>query len=139
MYLPGDLLVKTDRMAMAASIEPRSPFLDHKLVEWSARVPDQLKIRGRSGKYLLKKAFVDDLPENVRRHRKQGFGIPLGAWFRGPLYDWARQLLTARGTLIDQWFEHTTMDAMLNEHHTGRVDHGKRIYALAMLALWSKG
>ena len=138
-YLPGDLLVKADRMAMAASIEPRSPFLDHKLVEWSARVPDHLKLRGRSGKYLLKKAFAEYLPENVRRHRKQGFGIPLSAWFRGPLYDWSRGLLTSEGSSLDVWFDRNVMTSMLEEHRAGRVDHGKRIYALTMLALWMKG
>ena len=138
-YLPGDLLVKADRMAMAASIEPRSPFLDHKMVEWSARLPDQLKVRGRSGKYLLKKAFADYLPENVRKHRKQGFGIPLSAWFRGPLYDWSKELLTSNGSPLHQWFNTHVMNTILDEHRAGRVDHGKRIYALAMLALWTKG
>jgi asparagine synthase (glutamine-hydrolysing) len=78
-YLPGDLLVKADRMTMAASLEGRSPFLDHEIVEWSARLPDSLKVRGRSGKYLLKKAFAGYLPEPVKSHRKQGFGIPLAA------------------------------------------------------------
>jgi len=138
-YLPGDLLVKSDRMAMAASIEPRSPFLDHKMVEWSARVPDQYKVRGRTGKYLLKKAFGDLLPENVRRHRKQGFGIPLSAWFRGPLHDWSKDLLTSKGSPLDPWFDRRIMSSMLEEHRAGRMDHGKRIYALTMLALWSKG
>ena len=135
-YLPGDLLVKADRMAMAASIEPRSPFLDHKVVEWSARVPDQFKVKGRSGKYLLKKAFADYLPENVRSHRKQGFGIPLGAWFRGPLYGWAKELLSANGGPLGDWFEKRMLTTLLEEHRAGHEDHGKRIYALAMLALW---
>ena len=138
-YLPGDLLVKADRMAMAASIEPRSPFLDHKMVEWSARVPDQFKVRGRSGKYLLKKAFANYLPENVRKHRKQGFGIPVSAWFRGPLYSWSKELLASDGNLLNQWFDRNTINSMLEEHRAGRVDHGKRIYALTMLALWMKG
>jgi len=138
-YLPGDLLVKADRMAMAASIEARSPFLDHKMVEWSARVPDQFKVRGRSGKYLLKKAFADYLPENVRRHRKQGFGIPVSAWFRGPLYKWSKELLVSNGSSLNQWFDCNTINSILVEHHAGRVDHGKRIYALTMLALWMKG
>ena len=137
MYLPGDLLVKADRMAMAASIEARSPFLDHKLVEWSARVPDQFKVRGRSGKYLLKKAFAGYLPENVRRrHSKQGFGIPVGAWFRGPLHEWSKELLLSDG--LGRWFEPNTIIELLDEHRTGRMDHGKRIYALSMLALWEK-
>jgi len=139
-YLPGDLLVKTDRMGMAASIEPRSPFLDHKVVEWSARLPDQFKVRGRSGKYLLKKAFKDYLPENVRnRNRKQGFGIPVGAWFRGPLHDWANDLLVPNGSSLDQWFDKRAITTLLEEHRMRRVDHGKRLYALTMLALWKNG
>jgi asparagine synthase (glutamine-hydrolysing) len=137
-YLPGDLLVKADRMTMAASIEGRSPFLDHKMVEWSARVPDQFKVRGRSGKYLLKKAFANELPESIKGRGKQGFGIPLGAWFREPLYNWAKQLLVMDGNSINQWFDRKIMNSMLEEHRNGRVDHGKRIYALTMLALWLK-
>jgi asparagine synthase (glutamine-hydrolysing) len=124
---------------MAASIEPRSPFLDHKMIEWSARLPDHLKVRGRSGKYLLKKAFADYLPENVRKHPKQGFGIPVGVWFRGPLYDWSKELFIAEGSALHQWFDRKVMTSMLEEHRGGRIDHGKRIYALAMLALWMKG
>jgi len=137
-YLSGDLLVKADRMTMAASLEGRSPFLDHEMVEWSARVPDQFKVRSRSGKYLLKKAFESYLPENVRKHRKQGFGIPVSAWFRGPLYDWATELLVANGNGLNQWFDRNAIKSLLVEHRAGRVDHGKRIYALSMLALWSK-
>lgn len=138
-YLSGDLLVKADRMTMAASLEGRSPFLDHEIVEWSARVPDQFKVRGRSGKYLLKKAFESYLPENVKRHRKQGFGVPIGVWFRGALYNWAKELLVANGNSLDQWFDRNTMSSLIEEHRAGRVDHSKRIYALTMLALWSKG
>ncbi|MEP6894543.1 MAG: asparagine synthase (glutamine-hydrolyzing), partial [Chloroflexota bacterium] len=138
-YLPGDLLVKADRMAMAASIEARSPFLDHKMVEWSARVPDQFKVHGRSGKYLLKKAFADYLPDKVKSHRKQGFGIPVGTWFRGPLHDWAKELLTSKESSLNQWFDQKVVSSMLAEHRAGQVDHGKRIYALTMLALWTKG
>jgi asparagine synthase (glutamine-hydrolysing) len=138
-YLPGDLLVKADRMGMAASIEPRSPFLDYKVIEWSARVPDDLKVRGRSGKYLLKKAFAEYLPETVRKHRKQGFGIPLGAWFRGLLYDWSKDVLISNDSPLQQWFNRDMINLLLAEHRAGRVDHGKRIYALTMLALWAKG
>jgi len=108
-------------------------------VEWSARVPDQFKVRGRSGKYLLKKAFADYLPEKVKSHSKQGFGIPVAAWFRGPLYDWAKELLAANGSSLNQWFDRKVVSSMLAEHRAGRVDHGKRIYALTMLALWLKG
>jgi asparagine synthase (glutamine-hydrolysing) len=109
------------------------------MVEWSARVPDRFKVRGRSGKYLLKKAFTNYLPENVRNHRKQGFGIPVSTWFRGPLYDWSKELLASNESVLNRWFDRNTVTSLLEEHRAGRVDHGKRIYALTMLALWMKG
>ncbi len=137
-YLPGGLLVKADRMTMAASLEGRSPFLDHELVEWAARVPDQFKVRGRSGKYLLKKAFAKELPDSIKGRGKQGFGIPLSAWFRGPLYDWSKQLLLGAGSPLHPWFEPAVLATFLEEHKSGRVDHGKRLYALAMLGVWAK-
>lgn len=135
-YLPGDLLVKADRMTMAASLEGRSPFLDQEIVAWAARLPDSLKVRGRNGKYLLKKAFAGYLPESVKGHGKQGFGIPLGTWFRGPLAGWARGLLTGAGSPLRNWFNPPVLESFLEEHLHGRADHGKRLYALSMLALW---
>lgn len=137
-YLPGDLLVKADRMTMAASLEGRSPFLDHEIVEWAARVPDHLKVRGRSGKYLLKKAFAKELPDAIRGRGKQGFGIPISAWFRGPLYEWSKQLLLAEGSPLHQWFDRAALGKYLEEHKSARADHGKRLYALAMLGVWAK-
>ncbi len=136
-YLPGDLLVKADRMTMAASLEGRSPFLDHEIVEWTARLPDSLKRRGQSGKYLLRKAFDSYLPESVKSHRKQGFGIPLAAWFRGPLAGWSRQLLLGNGSPLGAWFQEKEQEKLLDEHAEARVDHGKRLYALSMLAIWA--
>jgi asparagine synthase (glutamine-hydrolysing) len=138
-YLPGDLLIKADRMTMAASLEGRSPFLDHEIVEWAARLPDSLKLRGRSGKYLLKKAFANELPENVQSHGKQGFGIPLAAWFRRPLADWSRELLLGVESPLGGLFNQPALQNLINEHGQARADHGKRLYALAMLALWMKG
>ena len=135
-YLPGDLLVKADRMTMAASLEGRSPFLDHEMVEWTARLPDRFKVRGRSGKYLLKKAFASALPESVLSHGKQGFGIPVSAWFRGPLYAWAREMLLSEGAPVHRWFESAALGKLLEEHRSARFDHGKRLYALIMLGIW---
>jgi asparagine synthase (glutamine-hydrolysing) len=126
-------------MTMAASLEGRSPFLDHEIVEWAARVPDQFKVRGRSGKYLLKKAFAKELPESIKGRGKQGFGIPVSAWFRGPLYDWSKQLLLAEGSPLHQWFDRAALGKYLEEHKSARADHGKRLYALAMLGVWAKG
>ena len=136
-YLPGDLLVKADRMTMAASLEGRSPFLDHEIVEWSARVPDALMVKERSGKYLLKKAFAAYLPEKVKGRGKQGFGIPVAAWFRGPLVEWSKDLLLTDGCPLHQWFHRDVLATIIEEHRTGRADHGKRLYTLAMLCLWA--
>ena len=137
-YLPGDLLVKADRMTMAASLEGRSPFLDHELVEWTARLPDRMKLRGVTGKYLLKKAFAGELPPAVRSHRKQGFGLPLAAWFRGPLAAWSGALLLDPGNPMREWFQSSAIQSLLDEHAQARLDHGKRLYALCMLAIWAR-
>jgi asparagine synthase (glutamine-hydrolysing) len=137
-YLPGDLLVKADRMTMASSLEGRSPFLDHELAGWAARLPERLKTRRWQGKYLLRKAFAEYLPDEVAGRGKQGFGIPLGPWFRGPLVDWTRQVLFTPGGQMEAWFERTALEQILAEHQAGRVDHGKRLWALVVLALWAE-
>lgn len=137
-YLPGDLLVKADRMTMAASLEARSPFLDQELVAWTARLPDAMKLRGLRGKYLLRRAFAGYLPKQILAHGKQGFGIPLAAWFRGPLAEWSRELLLGGSSLLQNWFKPEPLRGYLDEHRSGRVDHGKRLYALAMLAVWAQ-
>lgn len=135
-YLPGDLLVKADRMTMAHSLEGRAPFLDHELAGWAARLPESMKVHGRTGKYLLRKAFAEDLPPRVHARGKQGFGIPLNAWFRGPLAEWAAEvILEPRGSLND-WFEYQPRQQLLEEHRSGKANHGKRIYALLILGLW---
>jgi asparagine synthase (glutamine-hydrolysing) len=137
-YLPGDLLVKADRMTMAHSLEGRSPFLDHKLAEWAARLPVDLKVRGHTGKYLLRKTFAANLPTSVGRRGKQGFGIPVGTWFRGPLYGWAEDILLGDHSSLITWFDSSTLRSILDDHRAGRENHGKRIYALVMLGLWAK-
>jgi asparagine synthase (glutamine-hydrolysing) len=138
-YLPGDLLVKADRMTMAASLEARSPFLDQELIEWTARLPDNFKVRGRQGKYLLRKAFEHALPRKVLNHPKQGFGIPVGKWFRGPLRDWARTLLLAKDGPLSSWMNEAPVARLIDEHLQGTNDHGKRLYTLSMLAVWARG
>ncbi|MBM3145378.1 MAG: asparagine synthase (glutamine-hydrolyzing) [Chloroflexi bacterium] len=137
-YLPGDLLVKADRMTMAHSLEGRSPFLDHELAGWAARLPENMKVRGRAGKYLLRKAFARELPPGVHARGKQGFGIPLAGWFRGPLADWAREVILNPQSPLDQWFESHPRQQLLDEHISGRANHGKKIYALVVLGLWGE-
>lgn len=134
-YLPGDLLVKADRMAMAHGLEGRSPLLDHTLAEWAARLPVNLKMRGRTGKYLLRTAFADLLPPAVTAQGKQGFGIPVGKWLREDLSGWLRELLLG-GLAAKSLLRPEALGAILDEHARGRVDHGKRLWALAALELW---
>ncbi len=137
-YLPGDLLLKADRMLMAHSVEGRSPFLDHEFAAWAARLPERLKVRGRRGKYLLRKAFAAHLPPGLLQRGKQGFGIPVGAWFRGPLAAWADELLLDPSGPLDDWFSRSERETLLAEHRDGRADHGKRIYTLVMLKIWTQ-
>jgi asparagine synthase (glutamine-hydrolysing) len=136
-YLPGDLLVKADRMSMAHSLESRSPFLDHQLAEWAARLPGQYKINGLTGKVLLRETFKEFLPEEINRRGKQGFGIPISAWCRGPLSSWLQQTLIHTQEPFKSWFDPSVINRLLDEHQKGKVDHGKRLWALAVLSTWS--
>ena len=135
VYLPGDLLVKADRMAMAHGLEGRSPFLDIELAAFAARLPARLKLRARTGKYLLRRAFADRLPPHIADQPKRGFGLPVAGWFRGPLREFARDLLTS-GRLVRDIVRPEVVNALLDAHESGRADHGKRIFALVMLELW---
>jgi asparagine synthase (glutamine-hydrolysing) len=131
-YLPGDLLLKADIATMAHSLELRSPFLDHEVVALGLALPDPLKVRGREGKVALRRAFANLLPPGVATRGKSGFGVPLGRWFRSDLREAAHDLLaTDRG-----WFRQATVRKLLDEHESGRADHGHRLWCLLMLELW---
>jgi asparagine synthase (glutamine-hydrolysing) len=131
-YLPGDLLLKADLASMAHSLELRSPFLDHEVVALGLALPDSLKTQGREGKVALRRAFAADLPAEVAGRGKSGFGVPLGRWFRSDLRDTAHDLLSGdRG-----WFRPDTVRRLLDEHESGRADHGHRLWCLLMLELW---
>ena len=131
-YLPGDLLLKADIASMAHSLELRSPLLDHEVVELGLALPDRLKARGREGKVALRRAFAAELPPEVAERGKTGFGVPLGRWFREDLRELTRDVLsTDRG-----WFRRDTVIGLLDEHESGRRDHGHRLWCLLMLELW---
>jgi asparagine synthase (glutamine-hydrolysing) len=134
-YLSGDLLPKTDRMTMAHSLEARSPFLDVEWVEWTARLPNRLKVRRMGGKWLLKAAFGDLLPPAICARSKQGFGVPLGLWLRKELRGWAREHLLDRRYLAG-WFRETEVQRLLDEHDSGKYNHGKKLWALLILSVW---
>jgi asparagine synthase (glutamine-hydrolysing) len=137
-YLPDDLLIKADRMNMAASLEARSPFLDHVLVEFAATIPADLKLRGSVSKYILKCAFRGMLPDEIIHRQKHGFGVPVGKWFRTSLREYlADNLLSARtaqrGLLCPR-----TLERMVNEHLSGQRDHGQALWTLLMLEAWAR-
>jgi len=134
-YLSGDLLPKTDRVTMAHSLEARAPLLDLEWVEWTARLPRRYKVRGLQTKWLLKAAFADRLPADVRARGKQGFGVPVGPWLRCELRSWARAHLLENRALAE-WFRPGPIQRLLDEHDSGRMNHGKRLWALLMFALW---
>jgi asparagine synthase (glutamine-hydrolysing) len=137
-YLPGDLLVKADIASMAHSLELRSPLLDRRVLELGISLPDRLKLSGREGKVALRQAFVKELPPEVARRGKAGFGVPLSAWFRGELRPLAADVLldaTARGR---GQLRTATVKRLLDEHVSGRVDHGHRLWCLVMLELWQR-
>ena len=137
-YLPFDLLVKVDITSMANSLEARSPFLDHEVMELAARLPVDLKLRGRTSKYLLKRAFRDLLPsENVNR-RKMGFGVPVGEWFRGPLKPLLSDALLSDECVSSSYLDRSRVKTMIEDHIARRADHAFPLWNLLMLELWHR-
>jgi asparagine synthase (glutamine-hydrolysing) len=136
-YLPECLMTKMDIACMANSLEARSPLLDHKVIEFAFRLPENMKLRGvRGTKWILKEAFRDMLPERIYKRGKMGFGIPLGPWFRGELKDyWAGRCLSQKA-LGRGYFKPEAVRRLWDEHQTGARDNGYRLWALLMLELW---
>lgn len=131
-YLPGDILTKVDRTSMANSLEVRVPILDHHLVEWAARLPLSLRLSGREGKYVLKKAMEETLPHEILYRDKMGFAVPLANWFRGPLKARMHKQLLG-GRLADTGlFDTGAIAKLLEAHGSGLSDHSVAIWSLAM-------
>jgi asparagine synthase (glutamine-hydrolysing) len=137
-YLPGDLLVKMDRMTMAHSLEARSPFLDHHVLELAASLPPSYKLKGRTGKSILKKALAGLVPAEILGRAKMGFGVPVGGWFRRELKPMAYDVLLDARAAGRGYFRPEAVRALLDEHQGRCVDHGHRIWALLILELWHR-
>ena len=138
MYLPDDLLVKMDIASMAHSLEVRSPFLDHVVVEFAATLPANLKVRRLVQKYILKRAMKGILPEAVLRRKKMGFGVPIDFWLRGDLRQFAFDLLLDPRTVQRGYFKASTVRRYLDEHFGGRAHHHARLWSLLMFELWHR-
>jgi asparagine synthase (glutamine-hydrolysing) len=137
-YLPDDLLVKADRASMAMSLELRSPLLDHEVLELGVSLPGSLRLAGRRGKVALRRAFADLLPPELATRRKTGFGIPLGAWFRGPLRQLAGDVLLGPRSRARGQLRSDVVERLLFEHVRGERDHGHRLWCLLVLELWQR-
>jgi asparagine synthase (glutamine-hydrolysing) len=135
-YLPADILTKVDRMSMGNSLEVRSPFLDHALVEYMAGIPASLKVADGVGKAILRRYAERLLPAPVLAKRKQGFAIPKGRWFKGELRDAARDVLLDPRTLARGYFEPAAVRRMLDHHASGARDYGDWIWSLLVLETW---
>jgi len=135
-YLPYDLLVKMDIATMANSLETRSPFLDHHVMEFSARLPASYKLRGMSLKHLLKKACTGLLPPETLTRRKMGFGVPVGNWMRGELRSWMEDLLLSTRSLKRGYFQPEALRQVVDRHLEGLEDRSFELWALLWLELW---
>ncbi len=138
-YLLDDLNVKLDRASMSHALEARCPFLDVDLMRYVFALPASYKIHLGRRKWILRRAFADALPAWVFARRKMGFGLPLGAWFRGPLRDLVEDCLGAPSALLYEWVNPGPVRQILEAHGAGRRDHGHQIWALLMLECWLRG
>ncbi len=138
-YLPECLMTKMDIASMANSLETRSPFLDHKVLEFAFSLPGNLKLKGLTGtKWILKETFRDMLPPEIYSRGKMGFGIPVGLWFRGELKDYWAGACLSKKALDRGYFKPEEVFRLWDEHQAGRRDHGYKLWALLMLELWHR-
>jgi len=133
-----ELLMKQDQMSMAASIESRVPFLDHKLVEFSTALPDRLKLRGWTTKYVLREAMKGLLPEQILRRRKMGFPVPLGRWFRGTLRQLLDEFVVGERTISRGHFQPDFLRRLVQEHVAGTANHTERLWTLVNFEMWQR-
>lgn len=136
LYLPNDLLVKVDIASMACSLEARSPFLDHRLVEFAASLPCSLKLRRGVSKFLLKRAMRGVLPDRILHRRKMGFGVPVGRWLRGELRPLLEETLFSPRALSRGYFRPEAVRQLVDRHVLGVRDETPWIWGLLMLELW---
>jgi asparagine synthase (glutamine-hydrolysing) len=137
-YLPDDVLTKVDRMSMAHSIESRVPLLDNKVVDFAESLPASMKIKNGRRKHILKEVASRLLPDGIVDRRKQGFGVPLGAWFRGSLRELFADTLLSATALQRGYFEPRFVRQLVNEHVSGRRDHTLRLWQLVIFERWHR-
>jgi asparagine synthase (glutamine-hydrolysing) len=134
-YLPNDILMKVDRASMSVALEARAPFLARDVVEFAFSLPDQFRMKGLTGKRLLRDATRDLLPPAILQRPKKGFGIPVAAWLNGPLRKLADELLSP-DALPPDLVRPEAVTRLLSEHRAGSVDHRKPLWTLLVFSLW---
>jgi asparagine synthase (glutamine-hydrolysing) len=135
-YLPGDILVKLDRASMAVSLETRCPLLDHRLIEVVWRLPISMKIHRGESKWLLRRVLRRYVPERLFARPKHGFNVPIGAWLKGPLRDWAEQLIAGSRLASEGFLDPVRVQACWREHLEGRRDRAGALWAVLMFQAW---
>ncbi len=137
-WLPDDLLLKADKMTMANAQELRVPFLDHKLVEFAATLPAELKIQRGYGKALLRRAMQRILPEAIIQRGKKGFPVPTDPWLRFKLKDFAREALLGRDSACRDYLDRSTLERVVEEHEAGRISRHQEIWTLLIFEFWHR-
>tara|TARA_Y100000816_G_C26108192_1_gene589870 strand:- start:8556 stop:10448 length:1893 start_codon:yes stop_codon:yes gene_type:complete len=137
-YLPDDILVKVDRSAMASSLETRAPFLDHKLIELAWKIPQSLKIKNGSGKWILRQILNKYVPNNLTERPKMGFAVPLDSWLRGPLRDWAEDLLDEKRLHYEGYLNSKIIRQKWLEHLSGHRNWQSDLWDVLMFQAWLK-
>jgi asparagine synthase (glutamine-hydrolysing) len=136
LYLQDDLLVKSDRMSMANSLEIRVPFLDHTFVDFATGIPSSMKLRGLQTKHILKKAMSTVLPPEILTRKKIGFDIPLGVWIRNELKEFVTDVLSPDTMKRHGFFNHDYIDSLLKEHFQGAHNHRQLLWPLIIFQFW---
>jgi asparagine synthase (glutamine-hydrolysing) len=135
-YLPGDILTKVDRASMAVSLETRAPLLDHRLVEFSFRLPSAIHLRGGEGKWLLRRVLERQVPRALFERPKTGFGVPVGEWLRGPLRDWAEELLSEKRLAATGLLRPGPIRVLWERHLSGAANAQYELWPVLMLIAW---
>ena len=135
-YLPDDILSKVDRASMAVSLETRVPFLDHRVAELAARIPSRFKVQGREGKHILRQLLYREAPRELFDRPKAGFAVPVGQWIKGPLREWAEELLEPSAMSQQGWFDPAIVQRRWRDHLAGRRDSTPAIWAILMFQSW---
>ena len=135
-YLPNDILTKVDRAAMAASLETRTPLLNHHVAAIAWRLPMAMKIRGGQGKWALRQILYKHVPRHLIERPKAGFGMPIGQWLRGPLRGWAEDLLDPGLMQRQGYLRPEPIQTLWRQHLSGRFDHTSRLWTVLMWQAW---